>query len=172
MTDRKSNCSIGTINLRALERKKFSLNHFLNKKFYNVDEIYGTFSDDHTFCFVRENSIPYEEWEEVQDKSPFTYYELVHKKKYQLFSMEDGSYLTDSYVGNIPWQQGESIEILGHRIIPICARKFIPKNFIQHNQIEETELKRFSNFITRILAMDSSLLKDYFPPIRETQRTV
>lgn len=172
MSNRKSNCLIATINVNLLGSKKrsFSLKRVFNGKFYNVDEIYGTFSDDHTFRFVRESSISYEEWEEVIDKSPFTYYELVHKRQYQLFSMEDGSYLTDPCVGEIPWQKEESIEIGGHKIIPISARKFVPKNFISHNKISDRELKRFSNFITRILATDPSLLEEYFP--RETQKTM
>lgn len=172
MVDRELKYLIKHINLKALVRRKFSLNHFVNRNFYNVDEIYGTFSDDYTFRFVRESSIPFEEWEEVLDKSPFTYYELVHKRQYQLFSMEDGSYLTDPFIGDVPWQKEETIEIAGHRIFPICARKFVPKNFIKHNKISEEELERFSHFITRILATDPSLLKEYFPSMDETQKAI
>lgn len=172
MSNRKSKCLMASINLNLLGKKrKFSLNHFLNSKSYNVDEIYGAFSDDYTFRFVRESSIPFEEWEEVQDKSPFTYYELVHKRQYQLFSMEDGSYLTEPCIGDIPWQKEESMEIAGHRTITICAKKFVPKNFIRHNKISDVELDRFSRFITKILATNPSLLEEYFPQV-EAQKTI
>ncbi len=168
------NCLIASINLRLLgtRKRKFTLKRFLNRKLYNIDEIYGIFSDDHTFQFVREGSLPFETWEPVQDKSPFTYYELVHKRQFQLFSMENNSFLTEPYVENIPWKVGETIDVNGHKSIPICARKFVPKNFIRNNKIDEEELTRFSTFITRILATDPSLLEGYFPSTSELQKVI
>lgn len=159
------------ISLLGLKRKKFSLCQFLSRKQYNIDEIYGVFSEESGFQFVRESSCSFEEWEKVADsKCPFPYYELVHKRQFQLFSIDSGMYLTEPYVENIPWHSGDTIMVKGHSALPIGARNFIPKNFIKHNKVEEEDLARFAHFISRILATDPSLLENYFPKKEETQK--
>lgn len=173
MKKRKSRCSITSININLFGKLKARviLQSFLEKS-YNVDDIYGLFSDDYTFQFARESSFPFDTWEEVQDKSPFTYYELVHKKQFQLFHMESESFLTAPFVDNIPWHNGELINMDGHNIIPVNAREFIPKNFIRFNRITETDLERFANFVSRIILTNSSLLEDYFPKTVEPQKVI
>ena len=47
----------------------------------------------------------------------------------------------------------------------------IPKDFIRHNRIDEADLERFSNFVTRIMATDPTLLESYFPKAVEPQKT-
>ncbi len=173
MSAQTSRFFINSINEKLLscKKRKFTLKSFLTRKLYNIDEIYGLFSDDYTFQFVRESSIPFETWEEVKDKSPFTYYELVHKRQFQLFNMENGSYVTEPYIDDIPWHSGDSVDLNGHIALPIRARTLIPKDFIRHNRIDEADLERFSNFVTRIMATDPTLLESYFPKAVEPQKT-
>lgn len=165
MEEKKSSCLIRSINLNSLgkNRKKFALNSSLVKKVYNIDELYGVFYDDCTFQFVRESSFAFDEWEEVQNKSPYTYYELVHKRQFQLSQLESGAYLTEPFVENIPWHNGEVVDMNGHFVIPIEAKNFIPKNFISQNRVTDSDLDHFSNFISRILTTNPSLLESYFP---------
>jgi len=173
MSAQTSRFFINSINEKLLscKKRKFTLKSFLTRKLYNIDEIYGLFSDDYTFQFVRESSIHFETWEEVKDKSPFTYYELVHKRQFQLFNMENGSYVTEPYIDDIPWHSGDSVDLNGHIALPIRARTLIPKDFIRHNRIDEADLERFSNFVTRIMATDPTLLESYFPKAVEPQKT-
>lgn len=159
MQKKKSSCYISHVNL-SLFGKKFSLMQS-NRRVYNIDEIYGVFLDDHTFQFVRESSLPFEEWEKVEDESPFIYYELVHKRQFQLFQLS-GSYLTGPFVGDIPWHRGEIVDMQGHSAIPVKAKNFIPKRFIRCNKITDTDLEYFSSYISKILATNSSLLEDFF----------
>ncbi len=170
---KKSSCSLENININLFGKikEKITLQFFFGES-YNVDDIYGLFSDDYTFQFARESSLPFEEWKEVQDKCPFTYYELVHNKQFQLFHLESGSFLTDPFVDVIPWHNGESVNVNGHNMIPVSARKFIPKSFIRYNRITKTDLERFTNFVSRILITNPSLLEDYFPKISEMQKAI
>lgn len=165
MNKQKSSCLISSINIRLLGlKRRFSLHQFFSSKRYDIDEIYGVFSDENSFQFVRESSIPFEEWEKVADnKCPFPYYELVHKRQFQLFSMDSGRYLTEPYVEDMPWRSGDTLTIDGHSVLPIGAKNFIPKSFIKCNRIAEVDLQRFSNFISRILLTDPTLLESYFP---------
>lgn len=154
---------ISTINQKLLDvKKRYRLFKIFNKNYYSLNGLYGVFLEDCTFQFAFESSLSFEAWEEVKNGSKIPYYELVHKRQFQLFSLDTSRFLTDSYVDDIPWHNGELMTVDGKDSFAVEAKQLLP--YCMGNIISLESLERANSVITKLLSEDPTSLEDYFKP--------